>query len=210
MDGNHDRSWMYNRLTERRELTQVFLVGLQEFINFATAHSTNSSREIRCPCVKCRCIRFEDFEEVKIHLCKRGFMKDYECWEYHGEVRQTPTPSGYYGDSSHRDNLNLYEQLVMDAAGPSIGRYFDPVTHAESSYMGEETDTHAQPSYMGEDPHPEADRFYKMLREAQRPLWEGCEHFENSEYSSLSATLATLSLKTDHHMSERNYNEMMP
>ncbi|KAI9078897.1 hypothetical protein K1719_039167 [Acacia pycnantha] len=66
----------------------------------------------------------------------------------------------------------------------------------ESSYMGEETRTHTQPSYMGEDPHPEAARFYKMLQEAQRPLWEGCEHFDSSEYSSLSATLATLSLKT--------------
>ncbi|KAI9074357.1 hypothetical protein K1719_043651 [Acacia pycnantha] len=125
----------------------------------------------------------------------------------HDRIRQTP--SGYYGDSSHRDNLNQYEQLAMDAAGPSIGQYFDPVTHVEPSYIGEENDTHTQPQYMRENPHSEAERFYKMLQEAQRPLWEGCEHFENSEYSSLSATLATLSLKTDHHMSERNYNEMM-
>ena len=41
--------------------------------------------------------------------------------ECHGEVRQTP--SSYYGDSSHRDNLNQYEQLVMDVAGPSIGPF---------------------------------------------------------------------------------------
>ena len=120
MEDDRDRSWMYNRLTERRQLTQVFLVGLEEFIKFALEHSTNSSRAINCPCVKCRCLRFQDLEKVKIHLCKKGFMKDYECWECHGEVRQTP--SGYYGDSSHRDNLNQYEQLVMDAAGPSIGQ----------------------------------------------------------------------------------------
>ncbi|KAI9123886.1 hypothetical protein K1719_005186 [Acacia pycnantha] len=161
MEDNHDRSWMYNRLTDRRQLTQEFLAGLKEFNQFALAHSTNSSRAISCP------------------------------------------------DSSHRDNLNQYEQLVMDSAGPSIGQYFDPVTHVEPSYMGGETDQHTQPQYMGDDHHPEAHRFYKMLQEAQRLLWEGCEHFENSEDSSLSATLATLSLKTDHHMSEKNYNEMM-
>jgi Transposase family tnp2/Domain of unknown function (DUF4218)/Transposase-associated domain len=207
MEGNPDRSWMYNRLTDRRQVTTAFFAGLEEFVQFALTNSNNSRREIRCPCAKCKCLRFTDADTVRIHLCQKGFIKDYECWECHGEVRQTP--SGYYGDSSHRENLNQYEQLVMDAAGPSIGQYFDPVTHAEPSYMGEETGTHPQPSNMGEDPHPEAARFYKMLQEAQRPLWEGCDHFENSEYSSLSATLATLSLKTDHHMSERNYNEMM-
>ena len=95
-------------------------------------------------------------------------MKDYECWECHGEVRQTS--SGYYGDSSHRDNLNQYEQLVMDAVGPSIGRYFDPVTHVEPSYIGEDPGTYTQPSYMGEDPNPEAERSYKMLQDAQGPL----------------------------------------
>ena len=97
----------------------------------------------------------------------------------------------------------------MDAASPSIVRYFDPVTHAEPAYIGEDPGTHTQPSYIGEDPNPEAERFYKMLQDAQRPLWEGCEHIANSEHSALSATLATLSLKSDHNMSEKNYNEMM-
>ncbi|KAI9118811.1 hypothetical protein K1719_010256 [Acacia pycnantha] len=46
MEGNHDRSWMYNRLTNRRELTQVFLAGLENFIQFALVNSNNSSREI--------------------------------------------------------------------------------------------------------------------------------------------------------------------
>ncbi|KAI9083341.1 hypothetical protein K1719_034707 [Acacia pycnantha] len=50
MEGNHDRSWMYNRLTDRRELTQAFLAGLEEFIQFALANSNNSSREIREIC----------------------------------------------------------------------------------------------------------------------------------------------------------------
>ncbi|KAI9115997.1 hypothetical protein K1719_012927 [Acacia pycnantha] len=50
MEGNHDRSWMYNRLTDKRELTQAFLAGLEEFIQFALANSNNSSREIREIC----------------------------------------------------------------------------------------------------------------------------------------------------------------
>ncbi|KAI9081122.1 hypothetical protein K1719_036881 [Acacia pycnantha] len=51
MEGNHDRSWIYNRLTDRRELTQVFLEGLEKFIQFALANSNNSSRKIREICV---------------------------------------------------------------------------------------------------------------------------------------------------------------
>ena len=85
MEDNHDRSWMYNRLTGRK-IKEAFLAGLKEFIKFALAHSNNSSREIRCPCTKCRCLRYKNPSKVKIHLCQNGFMKDYECWEYHGEV----------------------------------------------------------------------------------------------------------------------------
>ncbi|KAI9107792.1 hypothetical protein K1719_021128 [Acacia pycnantha] len=44
MEDNYDRSWMYNHLTDRRELTQAFLVGLEEFIQFALANSNTSSR----------------------------------------------------------------------------------------------------------------------------------------------------------------------
>ncbi|KAK4263613.1 hypothetical protein QN277_029002 [Acacia crassicarpa] len=115
MEGDRDRSWMYNRLTQRRQLTRLFLEGLEEFVQFALAHTTNSSTSISCPCVKCRCLEFHNPGTVRIHLCRKGFMKDYECWKYHGEVQQTP--SGYYRDSSNRNNLNQYEQLIMDTAG---------------------------------------------------------------------------------------------
>ncbi|XP_061373828.1 uncharacterized protein LOC133316129 [Gastrolobium bilobum] len=121
-------------------------------------------------------------------------MEGYECWYHHGEIQHTP--SGYYGESSQRKNHNEYEQLIMDAAGPSIGQHFDPGTHTEANNMPE-------------DPNPEAERFYKMLQDARRPLWDGCEHHEASEHTSLSATLATLSLKSDHRMSEAAYNEWM-
>ena len=79
MEANQDRSWMYNLLTDGRQLDQAFLAGLKEFIKFALAHSNNSSRTIRCPCAKCRCLRFKDPGKVKIHLCQNGFMEDYEC-----------------------------------------------------------------------------------------------------------------------------------
>ncbi|XP_061349348.1 uncharacterized protein LOC133294654 [Gastrolobium bilobum] len=35
MEDDHDRSWMYNRLTDRRQLTRAFLEGLETFIQFA-------------------------------------------------------------------------------------------------------------------------------------------------------------------------------
>ncbi|XP_061367419.1 uncharacterized protein LOC133310502 [Gastrolobium bilobum] len=197
MEDDHDRSWMYNRLTDRRQLTRAFLEGLETFIQFSLEQIGTSSDVIICPCVKCKCFKFQTPDQVREHLCRKGFMPDYECWHIHGEIRQAHAiQGGYYGETSQRNNLNEYEQLVMDAAGPSIGQNFEP-------------DTHVEPSYMAEDPNPEAERFYNMLQDAQRPLWEGCEHIQHTEHTTLSATLATLQLKSDHHMSESAYNGWM-
>ncbi|XP_061371827.1 uncharacterized protein LOC133314366 [Gastrolobium bilobum] len=197
MEDDHDKSWMYNRLTDRRQLTRAFMEGLETFIQFALEQIGTSSDVISCPCVKCKCFKFRTPDQVREHLCRWGFMPDYECWHIHGEIRQAHAiRGGYYGETSQRHNLNEYEELVMDAAGPSIGQNFEP-------------DTHAEPSYMAEDPNLEAERFYNMLQDAQHPLWEGCEHIQHTEHTTLSATLATLQLKSDHLMSESAYNGWM-
>ncbi|CAJ2648225.1 unnamed protein product [Trifolium pratense] len=85
MDIRQSRSWMYNRLMPgRRGLTDEFLKGVDEFVSFAIQRDT-SNKEIRCPCSKCKNMKFLDPEEVKVHIYSRGFKPDYWYWTCHGE-----------------------------------------------------------------------------------------------------------------------------
>ena len=72
---------------------------------------------------------FHSIDEVKGHLCMRGFMSDYYYWTSHGEQRPPIPPiiidNSYYGSSEVREEFNNYEQMVMDAAGPFVGNYIE-------------------------------------------------------------------------------------
>ncbi|RDX94995.1 hypothetical protein CR513_22548, partial [Mucuna pruriens] len=73
------------------------------------------------------------------------------------------------------EEVNLYEQMIMDHVEPLIGQ------HIEN---------------MEENPNHEAQKFFDMLAAAQAPLWEGCDN-----YSKLSISLSTLILKSNYKIS---------
>jgi hypothetical protein len=61
--------------------------GVQGFINFATSISRNfTDGGIRCPCRKCKNLKFLHQDVVTMHLLTKGFMEDYLCWYAHGEL----------------------------------------------------------------------------------------------------------------------------
>ena len=41
---------------------------------------------IRCPCRKCKNLKFLHQDVVTMHLLTKGFMEDYLCWYAHGEL----------------------------------------------------------------------------------------------------------------------------
>ena len=54
--------------------------GLEKFLDFARTQIM--STEIRCPCKKCKnCYKKPD--EIREHLTKKGFVENYDEWEYH-------------------------------------------------------------------------------------------------------------------------------
>ncbi|KAK1369544.1 hypothetical protein POM88_035636 [Heracleum sosnowskyi] len=123
-----------------------------------------------------------DAQTVKLHLLKKGFVKNYYVWNRHGEpyiARESAGQSstGFSNISTERDEDNLMYNMVMDVAGPN----FDP--HSE------------------EIPNVEAQKLYDMLHSSERELYDGCET------SQLSAMACMLSLKSDHHLSETCYDE---
>jgi hypothetical protein len=76
-----------------------------------------SENNIRCPCVKCKCMRLLMEYEVKHHLYKDGFKPEYWIWTEHGE--DEPESSDLGGQSSdvnwdEDDQFEMMEHIVTD------------------------------------------------------------------------------------------------
>nr|MCH9869343.1 hypothetical protein [Serratia marcescens] len=177
------RVWMYERRQnpDKFGVTAEFMAGVQSLVDLAKEHPSHLSEgQIRCPCKKCRNRRFQKEDDLKVHLYKHGFMPDYTVWTSHGEIRshdqgQSAVPSGTE-EVSDDDEPTMCD-MVYDAAGPS----FDP-----------------------EEPNEEARGFYKLFRDADTPLYEGCP-----EESPLSLITELLNTKSDFNMSQECYNRIL-
>ncbi|KAK1353411.1 hypothetical protein POM88_052546 [Heracleum sosnowskyi] len=96
---NNDRAWMYQRLDSQGCLNPAFVNGVENFMEYAISRpSSLDGINIQCPCFNCKNIKFWNAEIVKLHLLKKGFVRDYY----------------------ERDEDNLMYNMVMDAAGPSF------------------------------------------------------------------------------------------
>lgn len=179
-----DRAWMYNRLQpSKRGFTTEFLKGIDEFLQFArTQLDFTSGGKIRCPCSKCRNRWFIDVDNVKLHLCKKGFLPDYYQWHCHGEPYIFSTEQTYDG---HLPNTcetptvetNPFRDMIFDAAG------WDRTSNEHIP--------------MDELPNVDAQRLYDLLYAADEPLWPGCE-----SQTQLSTVARLLSIKAEYNLPE--------
>lgn len=189
------RKWMDNRMRpDNSRVTDEFLAGVCEFVEFACAQDDfKKVGKLRCPCKICKCRKPQSVDDVMKHLCMKGFKEDYYYWSSHGEQRPSVMPvvsnNSYYGSIGIREDFNNFEQMVMDAAGPSLGYYL-------------EQEEFACLEQIREDPDPQAESFFKMLKAAQAPLYHGCE-----SYSELSAAIQALSIKSDFNNSQNCFNK---
>ncbi|XP_019160044.1 PREDICTED: uncharacterized protein LOC109156648 [Ipomoea nil] len=177
-----DRSWMYQRRTQRGDLNQVFIEGLETFIEFACSQPNfMDGTKIRCPCKRCRHISFEEAESVRFHLCKFGFVPNYFEWNRHGEMSHNQTSMEFDANWSlneQNEPLESYQQMVYDVASPNlIARN------------------------MREEPNVEDKKFFDMLDAADRQLWSGCE-----KLTQLSAVARLLNIKTEYRLPEQCFD----
>lgn len=105
MEVPEHRKWMDNRVgPDRRTVTDEFMAGVVEFVEFACSQDHfKSVGKLRCPCKKCKCQKYCSVDEVKTHLCMKGFMSNYYYWTNHDEPRPLFPPmvsrNSYYGSS---------------------------------------------------------------------------------------------------------------
>jgi len=170
--------------------------GVQGFINFATSFPRNfTDGGIRCPCRKCKNLKFLHQDVVTMHLLIKGFMQDYLCWYAHRElfVPNESMVERVVGSTSSASNMhevgnensNRYRNMVMDAMRMSEGN--------ASEFPNIE-----------EEPNADATRFFDLLKDSDEPLWNGC-----TNHSKLLAVAQVFTIKSDHGLSEAGYDKII-
>ncbi|XP_058726296.1 uncharacterized protein LOC131597627 [Vicia villosa] len=195
METPEHRKWMDNWMNpDKSRFTDEYMAGVYEFVEFACAQENfKKVGKLRCPCKVCKCKKHHIVGDVMGHLCLNGFKEGYYYWTSYGEKRPPIPPvvldNYYYGANEVREDFNDFEQMVMDAAGPSLGNYLEQ----------QEFDCQEE---IRENLNPEAKLFFNMLKAAQAPLYNGCE-----SYSELSAAIHALNIKSDFNISENCFNQ---
>jgi len=122
-----------------------------------------------------------------MHLLTKGFMQDYLCWYAHRElfvpnksmvervVRSTSSASNMYEVGN--ENSNPYRYMVMDA-------------------MRMSEDNVSEFPNIEEEPNADAARFFDLLKDSDKTLWDGC-----TNHSKLLAVAQVFTIKSDHEFS---------
>lgn len=149
--------------------------------------------QIRCPCSKCCNKQYLTRNEVHFHLKKNGFERGYTVWLAHGESYRS-TASTAQGktvneESSRRDGGIGMRYMVFDAAGPNFDWNYNEDEHFGSNYQ---------------EPNHDAHRLYKLLNDADEPLWNGC-----TRHSTVSAVSQLLNIKSEFNLPQSCYDRLM-
>jgi len=169
--------------------------GVQGFINFSISIPRNfTGGGIRCSCRKCQNKKYMHPDVVTMHLLHKGFIENYQCWYAHGKVfvskrRMKEMVVGSTSNASNvhkvaNDNTNPYRNMVMDAMRMNQGNV-------------------SQCPIIEEELNADAARFFDLLKDSNKPLWDGC-----TNHGKLSVVAQVFTIKSDHGLSETGYDKI--
>ena len=144
-----NREWMYRRYHPDFGFNPYFLEGLESFITFARSKPAYMDNDkIKCPCRKCDNKLYRSTDDVRFHISKFGFVKNYHIWRFQGETSSQSTRNSCM--EINDEAPSTYHTMVLDAAGPQFNN-----------------------ENMDEPPHPDAQKLYDMLNADDNELWPG-------------------------------------
>jgi len=149
-------------------LSEDYEKGVISFLDYAFGMLGTDS--IRCPCRKCLNIEFGSRDLVHGHLLAYGIVKRYTFWYHHGETLDEPSVE--MNDDDDMGEPDEIQGILRD-----LYHDFDDT----GSFDHEEQE---------EEPNSEAKRFYRLLKDSQHPLYDGCKS------SKMSALLKLLHIKS--------------
>ncbi|XP_016459915.1 uncharacterized protein LOC107783459 isoform X1 [Nicotiana tabacum] len=167
------KQWM--QLVDNR-LDEAYLIGVQKFLDYAL-RTTGESYEIRCPYVKCCNTTLGTRETVESHLKVYGIIKNYTFWYHHGEVLGEPL------SELEDEDDNEVEEYESEDEIEEILRDLYPNHDRSTADIGCD-------DLLQEEPNVEAKRFYSLLRDFEKPL------YQNSKISKLFTLIKLLHIKS--------------
>jgi len=140
-----DRRWMYEGWRKNAP-TLEWIAKTEVFVNRAFS-LPNTGDYVRCPCSNCRNYQGQIRRVLSQHLCKYGFMPNYEIWVHHGESLPSANISEVdVNDDADYDRMDeMLDDLREDIEFPS-----DPE----------------------DPPTPEVKKFFELLKASEEPLHE--------------------------------------
>ncbi|CAL1402095.1 unnamed protein product [Linum trigynum] len=119
--------------------------------------------KIKCPCVDCDNLYRRERTQVQSHLLYRGIKRYYTKWEHHGE-RDDPTDSSSDEFEEEENEMQTDDiQGLLNDLRPHFGWDNDGVNEPEK-------------------PNVEAKKFFRLLSEAEKPLYVGSEKHSNLSF----------------------------
>jgi hypothetical protein len=173
-----DRRWMYEGW-RMNDPSAEWIRKTEAFIARAFTLSRTGT-DVRCPCSMCRIYRCQDKRTLSGHLCKYGYMPDYEVWVYHGvEFPRENASEAHNNDNVEYDRM---DEMLEDLRG-------DPDL--------------VFPPNPEEAPPPEVKKFFDLLKATEEPLHE---HTTNSILAFVTRLMA---IKSKFVFSNNCYNELL-
>ncbi|XP_028070416.1 uncharacterized protein LOC114272896 [Camellia sinensis] len=191
-----DKSWM-----KKSRLSRDYMQGIKEFLEFAS-HNVSNDGTISCPCMRCVNSYMLTLEVVHDHLVSYGISPGYNCWYLHGEIMSATTSSRT--SQSHEEIRPEYGDIrdMLRDVFPMHTQNIDE--YAEESNLPEPSDQGPSMQRPQEDPNEEAQKFYDLLKDAEKPLYEGCKNF-----SKLSAIVHLYHLKCLNRWSNHSFTMLL-
>lgn len=173
---------------------EIYDTGVINFLNYAISR-TRGGDEIKCPCIKCCNTYSMSREVVYSHLKAFGIIRNYRFWYHHGEVLgEAETDSedldDYISHGSDEHGHSRAEDVLMDL----FAERFNPIKPDLDP---------SNPDGSFEEPNAEAVKFYNLLDELNKPLYEGLRT------SKLSAVVKLLNTKNLGKWSKKSYSMLM-
>lgn len=175
--------------------SRKYILGCQKFIEFAWNNRTEElGGEIYCPCVRCINLLLWPKNVVEYHILNRGILRSYVRWTKHGE-------SGEVNTSHEPNEGDDMRTMLHDGLGFQnvVGINNDDMPTGMNSNESSSNDTR-----MEDEPNEEAQKFYKLLKEADTPLYPGC-----TKSSKLSFLVRLLHVKCLNGWSNHSFDMLL-
>uniref|UniRef100_A0A2N9GFA6 Transposase-associated domain-containing protein n=1 Tax=Fagus sylvatica TaxID=28930 RepID=A0A2N9GFA6_FAGSY len=181
-----DKSWI--NLPSRS--CHEYVNGVEKFVEYAFQRIKDDDMKIKCLCNNCSNWYRRTQAKVERHLLWRGMRRDYIRWHLHGEGNSEDDEED--SDEDEDDSSDDQVQNIDDIPGMIRDAY----PHVKD---GEEA-SRSEP----QEPNEDAKKFYRLLEESEKPLYEGCE-----KYSNLAFIVKLMHIKCINCWSNNSFNMLL-